>query len=178
MRILRKQTLRNLRKEWFQYFAVFVLIAVGLALIISVSDASDSISYALNDLEKETNVEDGNFSLFVPLNVSLPSYRVVAKTVQIFLYAYLLRFIRIHVGFCLSGYCFFLFSPAPFACYGLHPLYFTLLYICTLTKVKRFPGCHAHAVFLVRWCECLFYFRPYLSIYYGLYPLYFTSVYI
>ena len=70
MRILRKQTLRNLRKEWFQYFAVFVLIAVGLALIISVSDASDSISYALNDLEKETNVEDGNFSLFVPLNDS------------------------------------------------------------------------------------------------------------
>ena len=68
MRILRKQALRNLKKEWFKYFAVFVLIAVGLALIISVSDASDSISYALNDLEKETNVEDGEFSLFVPLS--------------------------------------------------------------------------------------------------------------
>ncbi len=70
MKILRRQSLRNLKKEWFKYFSVFILIAVGLALIISVSNASDSIDFALRDLEKETNVEDGEFVLFVPLNDS------------------------------------------------------------------------------------------------------------
>ena len=41
----------------------------------------------------------------------------------------------------LSRYCFWVFRPYPFMCYGLHPLYFTLLYICPQTKVKRFPVC-------------------------------------
>ena len=37
-------------------------------------------------------------------------------------------------------------------CYGLHPLYFTLLYICPQTKVKRFPVC---AVMVEAWYETI-----------------------
>ena len=90
----------------------------------------------------------------------------VAQTVQIFLYAYPLRFIRIHVGFCLSGYCFF-FSPVhvcgTVCIYPLHftiyiypgwseavlphseTLHFTLLYIYTAVEAKRFPVCAANS---------------------------------
>ncbi len=68
MKILRKQTLRNLKNEWLKYLSTFLLVAIGLGLIISVSAASDSIDTALKKLEEKSNVEDGNFSLFVPLN--------------------------------------------------------------------------------------------------------------
>ena len=44
-------------------------------------------------------------------------------------------------------------------------LYFISLYICTLTKVKRFPGCHARAVFPVRRCEHLFFVFARTSLY-------------
>lgn len=52
----------------------------------------------------------------------------------------------------LSRYCFWVFRPYPFMCYGLHPLYFTLLYICPQTKVKRFPVC---AVMVEAWYETI-----------------------
>ena len=63
-----------------------------------------------------------------------------------------LRFIHIHHISVLSRYCFWVFRPYPFMCYGLHPLYFTLLYICPQTKVKRFPVC---AVMVEAWYETI-----------------------
>ena len=77
-------------------------------------------------------------------------------------------------------------------CNGLHPLYFTLLYICPQTKVKRFPVCAVMVeagyetipffrtviLLFLSSVNIIFSFRPYLFVYYGLYPLYFTSVYI
>lgn len=68
MNILSRQTFRNFKNEWVKYFAIFLLVSLGLAMIISVSDATDSIDIALEKLETKSNVEDGNFSLFVPFN--------------------------------------------------------------------------------------------------------------
>lgn len=66
-KILRKRILRDLRENAFRYLALGFLIILGMYMIISLVGAADTIMRGTADAAKENRVEDGQFSLFVPL---------------------------------------------------------------------------------------------------------------
>lgn len=66
-KILRKRILRDLRENVFRYLALDFLIILGMYMIISLVGAADTIMIGTADAAKESRVEDGQFSLFVPL---------------------------------------------------------------------------------------------------------------
>lgn len=66
-KILRKRILRDLRENIFRYLALGFLIILGMYIIISVVGAADTIMTGTADAAKGNRVEDGQFSLFVPL---------------------------------------------------------------------------------------------------------------
>ena len=65
--ILRKRILRDLRENVFRYLALGLLIVFGMYMIISLVGAADTIMTGTADAAEENKVEDGQFSLFVPL---------------------------------------------------------------------------------------------------------------
>ncbi len=65
--ILNKRVVRDLKKNFFRYFALFLLIAMGMYLIISVVGAADNVIVGVSKVAKENKVEDGEFTVFVPL---------------------------------------------------------------------------------------------------------------
>ncbi len=66
-KILRKRILRDLRENLFRYLALGILIIVGMYIIISLVGAADTIMYGTARSAKENYLEDGEFSVFVPL---------------------------------------------------------------------------------------------------------------
>lgn len=66
-KILRKRILRDLRENVFRYLALGFLIILGMYMIISLVGAADTIMIGTAESAQENRVEDGQFSLFVPL---------------------------------------------------------------------------------------------------------------
>lgn len=66
-KILRKRILRDLRENLFRYIALSLMIVLGMYLVISVVAAAETIVTGTEDAGKEQAVEDGQFSLFLPL---------------------------------------------------------------------------------------------------------------
>ncbi len=66
-KILRKRIFRDLRENGFRYLALGFLIIMGMYIVISMVGAADTIMTGTADAAKENRVEDGQFSLFVPL---------------------------------------------------------------------------------------------------------------
>lgn len=66
-KILRKRILRDFRENLFRYLALGFLIILGMYMVISVVGAADTIIIGTADAAKGNRVEDGQFSLFVPL---------------------------------------------------------------------------------------------------------------
>ncbi|MDE5864486.1 MAG: ABC transporter permease [Lachnospiraceae bacterium] len=66
-KILRKRTLRDLRENAFRYLALGFLIILGMYVIISLVGAADTIIRGTAESAEKNRVEDGQFSLFVPL---------------------------------------------------------------------------------------------------------------
>lgn len=66
-KILRKRIFRDLRENVFRYLALGFLIILGMYMIISLVGAADTIMIGTAGAAKENKVEDGQFSLFVPL---------------------------------------------------------------------------------------------------------------
>ncbi len=63
MRALDKRTIRNLQKNVGQYLAIFILLTATIAFGSAFLSVSDSIETTLKDNQKESNLEDGNFTL-------------------------------------------------------------------------------------------------------------------
>ncbi|MDE6760282.1 MAG: ABC transporter permease [Lachnospiraceae bacterium] len=66
-KILRKRILRDLKENVFRYLALGFLIILGMYMIISLVGAADTIMRGTAEAAKKNRVEDGQFSLFVPL---------------------------------------------------------------------------------------------------------------
>ena len=66
-KVLNKRILRDLKDNFLRYFALFLLIAMGMYMVISVVGAAQSVIDEVVDAAKKNHVEDGEFTVFVPL---------------------------------------------------------------------------------------------------------------
>ena len=66
--ILRKRVWRNLRQNFLRYFALMAMIIMGMFLIVSLVAAADTVVIRTGEYAKECKVEDGQFTVFVPLS--------------------------------------------------------------------------------------------------------------
>ena len=67
-RVLRKRVLRDLGHNFFRYFALGLLIAMGIFLVVTIVGNGETLSRGTIDMAEETNLEDGEFEVFVPLS--------------------------------------------------------------------------------------------------------------
>ena len=67
-RVLRKRVLRDLGHNFFRYFALGLLIAMGIFLVVTIVGNGETLSRGTVDMAEETNLEDGEFEVFVPLS--------------------------------------------------------------------------------------------------------------
>lgn len=66
-KVLRKRILRDLKENWFRYLALGALIVLCMYLIISLIGTADTIIIGSENAAVENRLEDGQFTLFVPL---------------------------------------------------------------------------------------------------------------
>ena len=69
-KVLRRRILRDLRANKFRYLALAVLIIMSMYLVVSLVGASETIMQGGAASDREHKVEDGQFSVFVPLTAS------------------------------------------------------------------------------------------------------------
>lgn len=67
-KVLRKRVFRNLRKHFVRYFMLGIMIAMGIFLVVTIVGSGETLSRGTVDLAEETNLEDGEFDVFVPLS--------------------------------------------------------------------------------------------------------------
>lgn len=66
-KILRKRVLRDLKENLFRYLALGFLIILGMYIVISLVGAADTIITGVDKKAEENCLEDGQFSVFLPL---------------------------------------------------------------------------------------------------------------
>lgn len=66
-RVLRKRVFRSLRKHLVRYLMLGTMIAMAIFLVVSIVGSAESLTRGTVDLAEETNLEDGEFEVFVPL---------------------------------------------------------------------------------------------------------------
>ena len=69
-KVLRKRVLRDLKKNFFRYFALGLVIAMGIFLVVTIVGSGETLSRGTEDIAEKTNLEDGEFEVFVPLSSS------------------------------------------------------------------------------------------------------------
>lgn len=66
-KVLRRRVLRDLRENLFRYLALGFLIILGMYIVISLVGAADTIITGVDEKAEENCLEDGQFSVFLPL---------------------------------------------------------------------------------------------------------------
>ena len=66
-KVLRKRILRDLKENCFRYLALGALIVLCMYLIISLIGTADTIIIGSDNAAEKNKLEDGQFTLFVPL---------------------------------------------------------------------------------------------------------------
>lgn len=66
-KILRKRVFRDLKENLFRYIALGSLIILSMYMVVSLIGAAETIISGGEKIAKKYNVEDGQFSVFVPL---------------------------------------------------------------------------------------------------------------
>ena len=66
-KVLNKRILRDLKANFARYLALLLMIIAGMFIIIAVVGAAETIITGTNELVIENKVEDGQFSVFLPL---------------------------------------------------------------------------------------------------------------
>ena len=69
-RVLRKRLLRDLRSNLGRYLALVLLIVMGVFLVVSMVGSADAIIQGTDEKGKDSFVQDGQFTVFVPLTDS------------------------------------------------------------------------------------------------------------
>ncbi|OPJ59566.1 FtsX-like permease family protein [Clostridium oryzae] len=66
-KIFRKRVLRDLKSNCFRYLALGLMIVLGMYLVVSLVGAADTVISDVNSMSLKNHLEDGEFSVFVPL---------------------------------------------------------------------------------------------------------------
>lgn len=66
-KVLRKRLPRELKSNFGRYLALILLIVMGIFIVVSMVGSADSIIRGTDDKAKQSNVQHGQFSVFVPL---------------------------------------------------------------------------------------------------------------
>lgn len=66
-RVLRKRLLRDLQSNFMRYLALILMIVMGMYIVISVVGAAETVISGSTRRAEENCVEDGQFSVFLPL---------------------------------------------------------------------------------------------------------------
>ena len=69
-KVLRKRVLRDLKKNFFRYFALGLMIAMGIFLVVTIVGSGETLTKGTEDIAEKTKLEDGEFEVFVPLSNS------------------------------------------------------------------------------------------------------------
>ena len=67
-RVLRKRIIRDLKTNFFRYLALGLMIAMGIFLVVTIVGSGETLTRGTEDMAEETNLEDGEFEVFVPLS--------------------------------------------------------------------------------------------------------------
>ena len=67
-RVLRKRISRDLRSNFGRYLALVLLIVMGIFLVTSFIGSAEAIIQGTENKKKENHRQDGQFTVFVPLN--------------------------------------------------------------------------------------------------------------
>ncbi len=67
-RVLSRRIGRELKKNFFRYLALFLLIAAGMYIIVAMVGAAETVIRNVERGQAENCLEDGQFSVFVPLS--------------------------------------------------------------------------------------------------------------
>jgi len=67
-KVLRKRVFRSLKKHLVRYMMLGLIIAMGIFLVVTIVGSGETLSRGTVDLAEETNLEDGEFEVFVPLS--------------------------------------------------------------------------------------------------------------
>ena len=65
-RVLFKRYIRDIKKNFFRYLALFLLIAVCMFLVVAIVDSAYSIIEGTKELQERTHLEDCQATLFNP----------------------------------------------------------------------------------------------------------------
>ncbi|MCR5785104.1 MAG: ABC transporter permease [Eubacterium sp.] len=65
--MLRKRVLRQLKNNIMAYFALFLLIALGMFFVVSTIASADTIYAGMEEYIEDNNVEDGEFTSFMEI---------------------------------------------------------------------------------------------------------------
>lgn len=66
-RLLFKRTLRDLKANLFRYAALLLLIVLAMDIVVGIVGSDESVIGSVNNAAESTNLEDGEFGVFVPL---------------------------------------------------------------------------------------------------------------
>ena len=67
-KILARRVFRNLKNNFVRYFALFLLIVMGMYLVVSLIASADTIINGVNEKAKANKLEDGEFKVFEKLS--------------------------------------------------------------------------------------------------------------
>ncbi|MCR4692010.1 MAG: ABC transporter permease [Lachnospiraceae bacterium] len=66
-KVLRKRVFRSLRKHFIRYAMLGAMIALGIFLVVTIVGSAETLTRGTEEMANETNLEDGEFEVFVPL---------------------------------------------------------------------------------------------------------------
>ena len=66
-RVLRKRFPREIRANLFRYISLFLMIALCMYIVIALVDAAETVIGGTNKNQADSNLEDGQFTVFTPL---------------------------------------------------------------------------------------------------------------
>lgn len=69
-RVLNKRILRDLKENFLRYFALFLLIAMGMYIIVAMIASAETIIFGTEENAKNNHLEDGQFAVFTELTVA------------------------------------------------------------------------------------------------------------
>lgn len=69
-RVLNKRILRDLKSNFLRYFALFLLIAMGMYIIVAMIASAETIIFGTEENAKNNRLEDGQFAVFTELTAS------------------------------------------------------------------------------------------------------------
>ena len=69
-KVLKKRIFRDFKQNIARYLALSFLIILSMYLVVSIIAAAETIINGTKDADKAQSVEDGQFSLFLPMTDS------------------------------------------------------------------------------------------------------------